>query len=863
MNRSSSKRGKASSRFQFDITVDRVLGTKPGTTYYVKWMIGAKNASTKQREANQIHSRTGLPFELEKLSLHTSLYRDDGARTFDEKPSKISFVAVNTVTGAERTVTKIHFNLADFAGVPSSSTTKAFKLSEKVTVKTLIEARFLRSGKSGPGSGGARSTLSAMTGLSGRSSNDDDDDDDFDDLNIDDVPEPVAPSKRQSSVRGSRTSSNSDGDKKSKRSSVFGSDVDRNSDARDITVSRSKRGIFGKKDGEGGLVPSRSKRGIFGKKDGEGGLAPSRSKRGIFGKKDGNGGPVVSRSKRALGKQETVEPSASKRGLNALRPRQKRDSENEPVVNGVVAPTSTRPRSEKRELDRLRSEHEQMTEELRRSRDKQRRMETLHAEELEALRLSLGTARGVATADDINNAKMSTRVDELEGENSRLKASLDQSNREQESLRSKAADVDKLTRKNRELTAQLDKATAAAASRSATGDPGAVQALEERLARTRKEKELLENKIQAHKAHAEKVRDTYERLSSMYSNVREENIQLQQDLEQARAAAAAAAEAADKADRGIRGTEDSAVSTAKIAALEAQLSPLQAQVRSANARAQDADAIKVQTEAEVAKLRGEVDALQMKLEKSTQEARHAKKAEEELRSETGELKNQRDAALKRALSKRGNIGLTGNGAAATLSKIREEADREVGKARTRLAELEEEVQSLEEDVVYERGEKQKAREERDALRESVRQLERRTSEAALQQDSISGLRRKLSTQQMREEDLNAMVAELRAEVKRLESQNSRGVSNGGGGGSEEDEAEMLGVLVKTKLELAQAEDEKLELMWEMKQMKRKERAIQDRLAAHASNLEVKLGEAREQIESLRLKGGTTSPVSDM
>ncbi len=830
-------------------------------------MIGAKVASTKQREANQIHSRTGLPFEYEKLTLHTTLFRDDGAKAFDEKPSKISFVSVNTVTGAERTVTKIHFNLADFAGVPSSSTTKAFKLSEKVTVKSVVESRFLKSGKSGPGSGGARSTMSGMTGLSGRSSNDDDEEDDFDDLNVDDVPEPVVSTRRQSNVRGSRASTNSDGEKKSKRLSVFGSDSDRTSDARGLSDSRSKRGIFGKKDGEGGLAPSRSKRGIFGKKDGEGGLAPSRSKRNmIFGKKDANGGPAVSRSKRALSKQDTVEPSSSKRGVNALRPRQKRDSENELVVNGVAAPSPSRPRSEKRELDRLRTDNEQMSDELRRARENLKRMETSHAEELEALRLSLGTARGVATADDLNNAKLSTRVDELEGENSRLKASLDQSNREQESLRSKAADVDKLTRKNRELTAQLDKATAAAASKSATGDTSAVQALEERLARTRKEKELLENKIQAHKAHAEKVRDTYERLSSMYSSVREENIQLQQDLEQARAAAAAAAEAADKADRGgMRSGEDSAVSTAKIAALEAQLAPLQAQVRSANARAQDADAIKVQTEAEVGKLRAEVDALQMKLDKSTQELRQAKKAEEEMRSETGELKNQRDAALKRALSKRGNIGLSGNGAAATLSKIREEADREVGKVRTRLAELEEEVQSLQEDVVYERGEKQKAREERDVLRDSVRQLERRTSEAALQQDSISGLRRKLSTQQMREEDLNAMVAELRAEVKRLENERGRGGGGGGGGGGGrvEEEEEMLGVLVKTKLELAQAEDEKLELMWEMKQMKRKERAIQDRLAAHASNLEVKLGQAREQIETLRLKTGPSSPVSDV
>ncbi len=57
------------------------------------------------------------------------------------------------------------------------------------------------------------------------------------------------------------------------------------------------------------------------------------------------------------------------------------------------------------------------------------------------------------------------------------------------------------------------------------------------------------------------------------------------------------------------------------------------------------------------------------------------------------------------------------------------------------------------------------------------------------------------------------------------------------------------MLVKTKLELAQAEDEKLEFMFVMKS----ERAIQERLAAHASSLEIKLGEASETTEELQRK----------
>lgn len=103
--------------------------------------------------------------------------------------------------------------------------------------------------------------------------------------------------------------------------------------------------------------------------------------------------------------------------------------------------------------------------------------------------------------------KLSSQIDELRGENSRRKASLDIANREQENLRQKAAGVDKQTRQTRDLTTQLAKAAVAAASRSdvAPGGDSAVAALEEQLARTRKEKELLENKIVAHQAHAEKV----------------------------------------------------------------------------------------------------------------------------------------------------------------------------------------------------------------------------------------------------------------------------------------------------------------------------------------------------------------------
>ena len=55
------------------------------------------------------------------------------------------------------------------------------------------------------------------------------------------------------------------------------------------------------------------------------------------------------------------------------------------------------------------------------------------------LRVSLGAARSVATGDDVTVAKLTTRMVEMQRDNSRLKASLDQPSRERQSIPGKAA----------------------------------------------------------------------------------------------------------------------------------------------------------------------------------------------------------------------------------------------------------------------------------------------------------------------------------------------------------------------------------------------------------------------------------------
>lgn len=1052
---SASRRNGVPSKFQFDITVDRAFGVKPGSAYYIKWARGARVATTQHRKATTVQARTGLPFELEKLSLIIKLYREADSNEFEEKDCKLSLVLI--APGKDDvTVAKCHFNIAEFAGVPTMSSTKTFKLRNPYSCKVLIESRFLKSGKSGPGSIGASSSISSLAGMSIRTS----DDEGLDDLNIDDVPEPEEPVKRERRMSNLSTSSSRRSSTASRRRATTAAD-DR------ARSSESKRGLFGKdksKNSSSGLAPSRSKTGLFrsrskrgvdssdgsdessASKRGMGGLrgrgkreskaeppersstvrsSPSRSTgsrreskadsdlvsrrdsraesdrvarrdskadssdRGVFpsrsrksnakseskasdsservvfpsqSRKDSkmdsvesSPAPVVFPSqirKSAPVKESRVDssefsselfPSQSRKAASyddskvdnttvllpsqvpktesfsdskvdntaVLTPSQIRKSQSYLILNDdtpdttVVLPSQMRktaakddakmedtdrsiasnaaskkdtkmessersgklfsslsrkaPKAESAEMEKLRAKYEEMTQELRRTQDKIREAESTHAEKLDTLRLSLGTARGVASAEGANMAKLTKRVEELESDNVRLKNKLDDANKVQEVLRGKAADVEKMTRRNRDLTAQLDKATVEAASEGADSEHAPVIAAHtERLTRTRKEKELLEIKIKEHKAHAEKVRDTYEKLSALYSSVREENVELQQNLEAAGAAAAAVADATDRGDFDRGG--DGAVSSARVAALEAQLAPLQAQVRSANARAQDADAAKVRSEEDLARLRGKVQALQIKVDKATNEARSAKRAEEDMRHETGDLKQQRDAALKRVLSKRGKIGFSGGGAAATLANIRQEAESEVATSRARVAELEEDAESLREDVMYERGEKVKAREERDSLRDSVRGLERRTSEAALQQDNIAALRRKLTAQTMREEDLAATVTHLKAEVKRLEAM--KAVHGDAFDANTDDAAELLELLVSTKVQLAQTEDEKLALSFEIKELKKSERAIQERLASHASSLEVKLHRTRETLDTLKNNVDRLSPVSN-
>jgi hypothetical protein len=65
------------------------------------------------------------------------------------------------------------------------------------------------------------------------------------------------------------------------------------------------------------------------------------------------------------------------------------------------------------------------------------------------------------------------------------------------------------------------------------------------------------------------------------------------------------------------------------------------------------------------------------------------------------------------------------------------------------------------------------------------------------------------------------------------------------------ERNFLKQLIMIRLALVTAEDEKLQLQFGMKTLRARKKAVQERLAAHASRLDVKLSEAKDELGTCR------------
>mmetsp|Transcript_4931 Transcript_4931/g.8565 ORF Transcript_4931/g.8565 Transcript_4931/m.8565 type:complete len:887 (-) Transcript_4931:1681-4341(-) len=153
--------GKTPARFQFDIILRSIHGLKSNAIYFIKWTRGVRVA----RSVNISPTSTNAPISLsDKLSLLVSLFYDD-SQQFDEKDSKISVVRILTNERGkteERTVAKTHFDLSQYAGMPSKNTPTKFALSDTVSLELVIGCKYIGAGDNTTGD----DDTSSLSGLS-------------------------------------------------------------------------------------------------------------------------------------------------------------------------------------------------------------------------------------------------------------------------------------------------------------------------------------------------------------------------------------------------------------------------------------------------------------------------------------------------------------------------------------------------------------------------------------------------------------------------------------------------------------------------------------------------------------------------
>eukprot|EP00177_Eucheuma_denticulatum_P006948 GFKZ01012636.1.p1 GENE.GFKZ01012636.1~~GFKZ01012636.1.p1 ORF type:complete len:769 (-),score=178.34 GFKZ01012636.1:2054-4360(-) len=750
-----------------------------------------------------------------------TLYRPPDAKSFDPKDTKLSVVTVSP-RKQERTQGKLHFDLASLAGIPSASTSKQFKLSDKYSLKLTIDARFVKAGTGGSGSAGASS---AMSGISARTSEDDDDDDlgddDFGDLAVDDVPEPEVTAASAAKSRQAPPLVKPGAKPGSSTTPAGGVETTRATNA----VERRKSPTVTAATTSERAIPSPVSPFPKGSHHVTAATTPERVSPSPVSPLP-KGSAVA--EKRRSGGRGSSSPLAGTSGLGLFK-KDRGEEVARPEDVAKIAKLEEENAKLKGDLKAMTAMRNKETEELKAE------VSTLKGD-LEMQRRAVSSAVALRETADKKVEEVMTEKTELERRVSALEQEVRAWKKGKESVEGK---YKLLESKNRELGEELDRLTVAVARKEPSTDGQVNEEIENRLASLRKEKESLEARVKAHETHSRTVRETYEKLSQMYDDLREHNAALQNEID------ALKVKAEKKSESEAEEREET----------ESILEDARQEVR-------DIEASKDALQSDYDRLLVQANSLQERLRNTSVRLEESQQENEDLHRETSELKGQRDMAMQRALS-RGKSGMANDSASARSLKSMEEelraATEKFKREQTRLTEkneeLQEEITVLKEDLEYEVAEKLKARNERDKIRENARELERRTSQAAKRDDVLHSLRRQLSTKQMREQDHEVMIADLREEKKQLEAELAR-VRNSTSKNSASDELNsVLADLVATKMALAQAEDEKLNLQFSMKQYKKNEKAIQQKLASHASRLEVKLGQANEELEKLRGRNG--------
>lgn len=868
--RSASRRNKTASRFQFDILVISVSGLRPKTSYAIKWSRGVKEDSTNTFTVpSDGGGKQGVEVG-QTMSLAVTLYREEG-KNFDPKEAKISVVPV----GPKRTgkpVAKARFDLSQYAGVPSKTTPEVINASDKIALRTTITSRFLKAGTSGPGS----EASSAVSGLSGIGSEKlSDEDDDFGDLLLDDVPEPELEAKHvpKPTISTFKPTNPPPSKPISPLPSAQRPSVQRNlSGGVSSTASE---------DAHRTTAPSPTvtmRRSNSPKSTSPHGY--NRRERAFPTSNSIETIPVAKRSSadEALFASLNTEKDRLTTELEQIRRKLADvDAERHKKVDELTAKVTqlvTEADESSRQRDQLRAEHRRERTELQRQleervrqvgemralRDSGDKAQIEMKEENEELHRSVEELKGeleIVKNSANDSKKLEARQVELEQSVDKLKSELALCTRERDSLSSKASRLQSTEAKCTKLSREVDRLTLLAASAKGSDGGKIPEEVERRILTLQSEKEALEKKRNALEAHTKEIGETYAKLKDLYDNLCESNEKLKKDVidahkahkielkravEEATANAVAAAREVVE-DPVVKDDDEKNI-------LVEELEQARQQLREMNLNHEAL--LKDQEEAQF-----EIKSLQSKLDGALFSLEESEECINNLYKEIDEMKDQRDKAMHRALSKRRDSSSNSdNGAAKAAEELRNSKERfgkEQEKFAQRIKELEGEISDLRDDLEFEKSEKAKAREERDKIRESARALERRTSQAARVTDAMHTMRRQLSAHQVREQDHESMIAHLKEEVSglRAERDEAKRIAQSGLAPNGEEIQEVLNALVVAKLALAEAQSEKQQLEFRMRQLRKNENSNSNRLVGEVSRLEEELAEVRGELDRLR------------
>lgn len=875
--RSASRRKKSSSRFQFDICITSVYGLLPKNSYTIKLLRGMKEETT---EVFTVPADGGGKngFELgHTLSLSVTLYREDG-KPFDSKEAKLSVIPANSKR-ITKPVAKTRFNISQYAGIPSKSTQEEIKVSDKISLRTTISSRFLNAGGPGPGS----ETSSAVSGLSGQLS---DDDEEFGDLLIDDVPDPdqeIGHIPKQA-VPIPKTSVPST----SKSISPSSSSVMRPPTTRKI--SDISRGISTTSDEDAHRATAPSVATTMRRSNSPKPNSPSsynNPRQRVFQATSSTEKPLPARSHADEELITTLKSEKDRLSGELEQTRQKLnnlEAERRKQVDELTAKVTrlvTEADETSRQRDRLRTEHRreraelqsQLEERVRQvdemralqeSGDKARVNITEENEELsrsvEELKAELKIVKDTAIDSNLLQKKqteLEQSVENLKSELASATRDLASTSRERDDLQSKVKRLQSTEAKCKHLSREVDRLTVLSAKSKDSEDGKASEEVERRISTLRREKESLEKKLGVLDAHGKELQKSYAHLKGMYEQACETDIVLRKkisDKDEAHKVALqlAVKEATEKAMAAAREMEDPVVNDDdEKNLLVEELEDARQQLREMGLKCEKLMSDNNDTQSRMESLQQELDTTLNTLDQSQEEI-------EKLYEEVEDLKGQRDKALRRALSKGKDSPLRSdsNTAKAVEEELRSSKERfgkEQDKLTQRVRELETEISDLREDLEFEKSEKAKAREERDKIRESARALERRTSQAGRVTDAMHSMRRQLSAQQMREQDQDSIITHLKEEVSSLRAERdeaNRNAQNGLAPNGEEIH-EVLNALVVAKLALAEAQSEKQELEFKMRQLKKNESLRCNRLTEKVTRLEDELADAKDELEQLQ------------